>query len=143
MPDILFKCMIPLSRHSSKKNEKEPGFNITTRKFFVKAKEGAIKSKNELNQRLQIERLKQRVDLISCDINAKFIFYFPETKFFTKKGERNKNLPDLSNLYEMPQDCLQFAKIIEDDTYIVSHNGSERRPIEGARYWLEIELSRP
>lgn len=141
MDEILFKCMFPVSRHSSKKNEKEPGFNRRKSRFFIKATEAAILSKNELNNRLIVEKLKQRIDTIGCDVNAKFIFYFPESIFYTKKGVRSKKLPDLSNLYEMPQDCLQAAKIIDDDTIIVSHDGSRRKPIEGARYWLQIELT--
>lgn len=33
---------------------------------------------------------------------------------------------DASNLYEAPQDALQEAGILENDYWIVSHNGSKR-----------------
>ena len=36
------------------------------------------------------------------------------------------NLPDLSNLYQMPEDLLEQAGIIEDDNQIESHDGSRR-----------------
>ncbi len=38
----------------------------------------------------------------------------------------NENIPDASNLYQMPEDLLQSAKILEDDRQIESHDGSER-----------------
>lgn len=36
------------------------------------------------------------------------------------------NLPDLSNLYQCPEDLLQSADIIEDDRLIENHDGSRR-----------------
>lgn len=39
---------------------------------------------------------------------------------------RDKNIPDLSNLYEAPQDWLQKARIIDDDRLIASHDQSRR-----------------
>jgi len=35
-------------------------------------------------------------------------------------------LPDMSNLYQAPEDLLQKAGVIEDDRQVVSHNGSQR-----------------
>lgn len=40
--------------------------------------------------------------------------------------EDGGNTPDASNLYQMPEDLLQAAKVIEDDRQIVSHDGSRR-----------------
>lgn len=47
-------------------------------------------------------------------------------------------MPDLSNLIELPADCLQSAGIIENDTDIVSFNGTGRFP--GKQNELEIEI---
>jgi Holliday junction resolvase RusA-like endonuclease len=63
-----------------------------------------------------------------------FRFFFLD--YYTKTGERRRTLPDLSNLYEMPQDCLQTAGIIDNDTDIISHDGSRRLP--GVENRLEI-----
>lgn len=38
----------------------------------------------------------------------------------------SENLPDASNLYQMPEDLLQSAGIILDDRQVESHDGSER-----------------
>jgi Holliday junction resolvase RusA-like endonuclease len=139
---IIFYCKIQISRHSSKKNEKRPMFNKGSNRFFIGKTSKAKYVENELIHRLQIEKLKTRIDLpITCDINAKLTFYFPESVYFTKKGDRSKKLPDLSNLYELPQDCLQKVGIIQNDTQIVSHDGSRRKPLSGNNYVLEIELS--
>ena len=72
----------------------------------------------------------------------KITFLFPETKFFTKKGLRNKKIPDISNLYELVQDVLQKVEILEDDNLVESHDGSRRTPIKGEKYWLEIEITK-
>lgn len=95
----------------------------------------------EMCQRLMIEKLKARIDTITCDINLKLIFYFPKTVYFTKKGERNQKLPDLSNLYQGPEDCLQKMQIINNDNQVISHDGSRRAWINDSQYWLEIVIT--
>ena len=73
-------------------------------------------------------------------IQAKFTFYFPRDKVYTKKGQVSKHLPDLSNLYELPQDCLTKAKVIQDDRLIQSHDGSRIKVSSKGKYYLDIEL---
>lgn len=46
--------------------------------------------------------------------------------FFMKQ----KSTADLSNLYELPQDCLEKAKIISNDRIIESHDGSRKDLID-------------
>lgn len=95
-----------------------------------------------MTSRLTLEKLKQRIDEpITKDLNAKFTFFFPKTVYFTKKGARNQKLPDLSNLYELPQDVLQNVGIILNDTNICSHDGSRRAPTDDPKYFIEIELT--
>ncbi|MBD3174332.1 MAG: hypothetical protein GF320_04075 [Armatimonadia bacterium] len=36
------------------------------------------------------------------------------------------NVPDVSNLYQMPEDLLQHAGVIEDDRQVEHHDGSRR-----------------
>ena len=49
-------------------------------------------------------------------LHVKFMFYWT----------RAIREPDLSNLYEAPQDWLQAAEIISDDKWIHSHDGSRK-----------------
>lgn len=73
---------------------------------------------------------------LTGDLHAVFIFTFEE--YFTKKGERARTLPDLSNLLELPADCLQEAGIIQNDSDICLFDGSCRLP--GKKNQLEIFL---
>jgi Holliday junction resolvase RusA-like endonuclease len=142
MSNVLFKCLIKINRHGIKKNSKQIFMNKKTGARFIASSNNAKVAENWLLARLQVEKLKQKIDLpIDCDINAKFVFYFPKSVYYTKKGLRSKTLSDLSNLYELPQDCLQKINIILNDTLICSHDGSRREPIEGSDYFLEITLS--
>jgi len=139
---VLFDCTIQVSRHSSKKNEKIARRNAKTNKLFIGKSSKALHCEQWLLHKLMIERLKQRIDKIECDINAEFVFYFPKSVYYTKEGVRSRKLPDLSNLYELPQDCLQQTLIILNDTQIVSHNGSRRESSEASFYSLRIILSK-
>ena len=66
----------------------------------------------------------------------------PATDFIVKSGPRkgkiSQRLPDLSNLYELPQDCLTEAGVIHDDHLICSHDLSRR--LIGDRHALEVFL---
>lgn len=53
---------------------------------------------------------------ISTPVNVCFIFY-----------RATRHRVDLSNLYELPQDALQKAGILENDSLIESHDGSRKR----------------
>lgn len=41
-----------------------------------------------------------------------------------------KTIGDLSNLYQLPEDCLEKAGIIANDTLIMAHDYSRRLPAE-------------
>ena len=143
MSEVLFHIKIPVPCHTSKKNGKQISFNKSTGRRFIRSNDKVLFAKKWIVQKLIAEKLKQRLDMITEDIVAEFVFIFPESQFFTKKGLRSKTLNDLSNLYENIQDCLQEAKVIENDTNIVNHGNSHRRPINDNQCWLEIKLSKP
>jgi len=64
------------------------------------------------------------------EINAKIVSYLG-----------TKRLIDASNLYQGPEDVMQVVGILEDDSCIVSHDGSDRQyDKENPR--VEIELTR-
>lgn len=138
---ILFKAKFPVPGHGIKKNNKQIAMNRRTGQRFIRTNDKAKFLEEWLIKKLIAEKLKQRLDTITTPINAKFIFYFPKTQYFTKKNERSKKLPDLSNLYETIQDALQKANVIENDTLIDSHDGSRREPIDDVTAWLEIEIT--
>jgi Holliday junction resolvase RusA-like endonuclease len=108
--------------------------------MFVAKSPKAKFAEEWMMRKLVIEKLKSRVDMIKVPVIAEFIFYFPETVYFTKAGPRSKKIPDTSNLYELPQDCLQAVGILENDTLVDGHDGSRRQPVNGSKYYLNIRL---
>lgn len=95
----------------------------------------------QAEKHLHLELLKYKTKAPIKDyINCKLTFIFPHKVFYTQKGDVNKKLPDLSNLYQIVEDELQKVGIIENDHLIASHDGSRRLP--GDSFKLIIELSR-
>lgn len=156
MKNILFQACFRVPRMAASKNEKTIRMNRGTGQRFIGKHDKTIECQEWILSHLNVERIKQRIDSpILCDLNAEFTFYFPKSVYFTKKDVRSKTLPDLSNLYELPQDCLQYnfcklnkkhpqfkeIKIIGSDSQICSHDGSRRLPIDGTDYYLKIVLT--
>lgn len=138
---ILFYCKFPVPFHGIKKNSKQIAVNRKTGARFIRSNDRAKFAQDWLVKKLTTERLKQGIDTITCDTNIKFIFHIPESLYYTKQGIRSKKVADLSNLYETPQDALQKALIIENDSQVESHDGSRRVPIKDNTAWLEIEIA--
>lgn len=102
-------------------------------------KSSRLKSAEEymsLQFRQALQKLPRGFTPLKGDIHAIYRFYIPS--YFTKDGKRSRKIPDLSNLLELPSDELQKAGLIEDDSDIVSFDGSGRFP--GENNVLEIEL---
>jgi len=81
-------------------------------------------------------RAQGLVDPIDCPLWVIMHFYFAPEEYFTKKGEISMKLPDLSNLYQLPEDALQKAGVIKNDCLIHSHDLSRR--LVGDKTRLEI-----
>lgn len=108
---------------------------------FIGKNPDLVRAEALMHNEIVRQRLKQKIHYpLTGYIHANFLFYFPPNVFYTKKGDRSKKVPDLSNLYELPQDALQQAGVIENDTQIDSHDGSRRLP--GPNYKLIIRLWR-
>lgn len=73
---------------------------------------------------------------------AVFTFFVPEREFYRADGKVSLNLPDLSNLYELPQDALTKAGIWFDDIQVRGHDGSRILPHNSDQYVLRIQLYR-
>ena len=139
--EIIFTCKIPVDKHHIKKNSREIHINRATGKRFIgKSKELAM-GEAYLTQRLYQEGLKMGIrSPIQDSIIANFLFYFREEDFRFKNGKEKRR--DLSNLYQLPEDCLVAAGIIEDDSLIYNHGFSTKLVTPGDSNMLEICLMR-
>lgn len=136
---IVFKCLVEVNKHGILKNSKRIMKKWSGQRFIGKS-EKAQYAQDYLNAVLMREKLKSKLDTIDFDVNVKFVFHYPKSVYFTKAGKRSNKVGDLSNLYELPQDCLQKVGILANDGLIVSHDGSRRVPAE--KYMLEIEITK-
>jgi Holliday junction resolvase RusA-like endonuclease len=131
--DLLFQTKVILERHVSKKNNR-PIFRRGKRSFIGKG-EKLVSAESLLIWSLTSEKNKIPGFIpIEGMLWVKFIFNFGP------KQSRSYHLMDLSNLYELPQDCLQSAGIIKNDRLIHSHDGS--RKVLSAETSLVIEIYR-
>lgn len=121
--DLEFKIYV--DSHVVKKNNRpiwrnRPG---KSNKLILAEQNMLIKLIAEKNKILQNFKIKFPIEQY---VNVSFCFYFTQKSFYTKQNEIKKTLPDLSNLYQLPEDILQKAEILKNDHYIASHNGSGR-----------------
>lgn len=143
MKEVLFHCGFVTPRHAASKNEKKIMVNPKTGKLFLGKHDKTLEAQKWIINNLIRWRLRKRLETISCDVNLRCIFYFPQKVYTTKKGERSKKIPDLENCISTIQDCLTKAKIIVDDTIICGLDGCRREPrLAGNEYYLEIEITR-
>lgn len=132
---ILFRCLLEVDNHVSKKNSKQSFFNAKSGRSWVKRSDRAINAQNDIEKKLSQERIRQlHGETIHGDIQVSLIFTFKD--FYTAKLTRNKKMPDLDNLFCLPLDALTKSGVIEDDQNVCSLDGSRRRP--GDRNTLEI-----
>jgi len=131
----LFRALIPVDNHVVKKNNR-PIWRGRLGKS-AKLRDAELYLTRALVQEI---KMSPNVYPIATYVQAKMTFMFPKEKFYTKKGSRNKKLPDLSNLYQLVEDCMQKAGVIFDDHLIDNHDGSRRIPSTCGQYFLKIEL---
>lgn len=138
-PDkILFYAKIDVDFHFSKKNAYSI-FRAGNKAFMGKSQK--FRSAED-SMVLQLRSQGNKLGIsepIGSDLWALCLFYF-ENYHIRKKEIRNKRLNDLSNLFELPMDCLKTAGIIVDDTQICSFDLSRRLP--GKSNYLELFLIR-
>jgi Holliday junction resolvase RusA-like endonuclease len=133
---ILFYAKIDVDHHISKKNNR-PIFGRGGKSFLGKSQK-LRDAENSMVLQLRSQGNKYRIiEPIRSDLWCVFLFYFKNYNL-RKKERRNKKLNDLSNLFELPADCLQEAKIIEDDGQIQSFDLSRRLPAD--HNYLELFL---
>lgn len=121
----------PVEKHVIKKNGRSVFRNKRTGQLFPgKSKELILAEKHLISQ------MKPKAFPIDIPMHVMMHFHFAKGILIRKDGLPSLKAPDLSNLYELPQDCLQSAGVILNDCLIFSHDGS--RKIESDSNWLEI-----
>lgn len=142
---ILFheRVNLDLTGHIIKKNNRRILKNRRTGQSFIGKSSKQIFGENYLTSQLVKSRIKQKLfEPINTPVWCIFLFYFKN--YYVKKQKKNEpprvssNVGDLSNLYQMPEDCLQEAGIIKDDSLIVSHDMSRKLPSQTGRDYLDI-----
>ena len=133
---LLFYANIKVERHFTKKNSR-PIYRRGGKPFLGKDPAFA-KAENAMVQELRLQASNSRITQpFEDDVWAMFLFHFDN--YYVKDGSRrSKRIGDLSNLYQMPEDCLQKAGIIKDDSQICSHDLSRRIP--SSETYLEVFL---
>ena len=99
------------------KNSKQISRNWKTGRSFIRKSDNAEKAQKGAIQQLCPQRRGTTWD---CPIHVKFTYYGAWSS--TNPG----NIPDLSNLAELPADSLTKAGVISDDRIIESLDGSRR-----------------
>ncbi len=131
---LLFKFTTEVPKHWSMKNNNR--IRKCGARTFVGKEQRLINDKIMLT--LQLREAWRGNAPICTKVHAVFKFFFAD--YYTKKGEMNLKLGDLSNLLQLPEDALQAAGIIHDDALIASYDGSRKHPSINGKNILEIEL---
>lgn len=151
--DILFSCNFKLRRHEVKKNRRKIMRNFRTGKSFIGKSEDLHAAEANYISEFIKAKYKYKLEAITCDVWMIAIFEFKESDLMTKKGVRKKTSPNLSNLYQIVEDCMQTPKIsasgrrthngagiIIDDDQIRAHDLS--RIVSGDETRLHVYLIR-
>lgn len=137
--EVLYSFQCEVQSHLSKKNGRDILLNRKTGRRFPGKSRRLIKAEELLILEMKSQANTQGLTApLTRRLWLEARFYFPNNEYYNKDGSINRNLPDLSNLYELPQDCLQSAGVIKNDTQIDSHDLSRRLP--GGEYRLELYL---
>jgi Holliday junction resolvase RusA-like endonuclease len=134
---ILFECKIEVDSHVVKKNNR-PILGRGQRKFIGKSQK-LIQAEQYLITTFKHIKDAMKLSTIECDVHLKCVFMFND--YYVANGSRRRlTLPDLSNLIELPQDCLQAAGVLKNDGLVVSLDGSRRLPSDNVHNLLLISL---
>lgn len=127
LEDLIFYAHIPLHKHTVKKNNRPIYKNKTTGISFTgKSPELKAAEEHMIISLRSMANVQGIVEPYDGPVWTIMHFYFDN--YYTEKGAMNKNIPDLSNLYQLPEDALQTAGIIVNDNQIESHDLSRRLP---------------
>ena len=127
--EMIYHAYFPVDEHVVKKNNRNIFVNKKTGRMFPGKSKKLVSAENWLTMCFKSQLAKWGLSLpIQVPVKAQFVFYYPEDEFYTKQGTISRKLPDLSNLYQLPEDCLQAAGVIQNDWQIFSHTDCYRSP---------------
>lgn len=120
----MFSCEFRVPSHISKKNN---------RPIWGK-RPGKSKRLVAMEQYMEImfRRAYKKSEPLKPPYHLKMTFVFGNNK------KREYAICDLSNLIELPQDCLQKAGVIENDRFVMSFDGT--RKVRGEGTLLRVEV---
>lgn len=135
---MLYHFIVPVDEHVVKKNGRSIFVNKKTGRMFPGKSSKLITAEKHLINEFKKQANRKPIEF---PINLMMLFYFRRDIFYTKRGTQSKRLPDLSNLYQLPEDCLQQAGIITNDTIVSGHDGSRRMPISFRQTGIDLDLN--
>lgn len=126
---VLFHGKFEVPKHIVKKNRRPVFRNKRTGRAFI-GKSSELKNA-ESYLLLQLQSLRNN-HKITKPLNGALwcVLLFKYKDFYTARGTVSRHVGDLSNLLELPADCLQEAGIIENDAQIHSFDLSRRLPFD-------------
>jgi len=99
------------------KNAKQIAFNRRTGRRFIISSARVEAYQHKATAEL-CDQIHFGFEPITGSINLKMLFY--------GAWKEDTAIPDQSNLYQMPEDLLEAAGIIENDNLVDGHDGSKR-----------------
>lgn len=113
-----------------KKNRREIHVNRATGQRFIGKSKDLVAAEFVMEREMNWAKgaAKSLKDAIVEDVWVIMHFHVTPEQWFVKgganKGHERKTNPDLSNLYQLPEDCLQSSGIIDNDRLIKAHDWS-------------------
>jgi hypothetical protein len=107
-----FKMEMGDTPHGIKKNGRQIAFNSKLNRPILGKSGDLVRAEKSLIAALRLQAQQQRVTKpFEGRLHLIALFYFPRSKYYTAAGEISETLPDMSNLLELPQDCMQSEKL--------------------------------
>jgi len=142
---LVFHCAFEVSNHTSLKNPKVIRQSGSRR--YIASSSKVLSLKREVTALIMQAARKSvygsitpYLTNINFPVRAEIKLIFPESRLITLKKTLNKKCGDLSNLYQMSEDCLTHAGVLEDDCWIKDHSGSQIMISPDNKYYLDISL---
>jgi len=138
--ELLFQTIIEVPFHGILKNNKQIFINKKTGKRFLTSSDKCKLAQSIIINKLTADKYSKKLNTINEPVVAEFCFSYPKEIYYTKKGVKSNKVADMSNLYQLPEDCLQRSGILENDSLIENHGNSLRVPSINDKYYLIIRI---
>lgn len=143
--NLIFHCAFEVSNHTTLKSSKVIRGQRNNR--FIGSSHKVIALKREITSLIMQSARKAvygsitpYLTNINYPVRCQIKLVFPEDRLITLKKTLNKKCGDLSNLYQMAEDCLTAAGVLEDDCWIKDHSGSQIMISPDNNCYLDITI---